>query len=71
MKDDLDHRQINKRLQLYFKAIPDIFNYQIPAKIILARNIITDNVKQAKELTKELEERSDLDRMIDKIKTVL
>lgn len=31
--------------------------------------IITDNVKQAVELTAQLEQRSDLDRMVDKIKT--
>ena len=33
--------------------------------------LITDNVKQALELATELEQRSDLDRMIDKIKTVI
>ena len=33
--------------------------------------LITDNVKQALELAKELEQRSDLDRMIDKIKTMI
>jgi glycerophosphoryl diester phosphodiesterase len=33
--------------------------------------IITDNVTQAMDLTTELEHRSDLDRMIDKIKTIL
>ena len=32
--------------------------------------IITDNVSQARELIVELENRSDLDRMIDKIKTI-
>lgn len=33
--------------------------------------LITDNVKQALELVTELEHRSDLDRMVDKIKTVI
>jgi glycerophosphoryl diester phosphodiesterase len=33
--------------------------------------IITDNVTQAMDLTTELEHRSDLDRMIDKIKTII
>ena len=33
--------------------------------------IITDNVSQALELVTELEHRSDLDRMVDKIKTIL
>ncbi len=33
--------------------------------------IITDNVTQALSLATELEQRSDLDRMIDKIKTIL
>ena len=33
--------------------------------------IITDNVTQAMDLTIELEHRSDLDRMIDKIKTII
>ena len=32
--------------------------------------MITDNVKQAVELTAQLEHRSDLDRMVDKIKTI-
>ena len=32
--------------------------------------LITDNVKQALELANELEHRSDLDRMVDKIKTI-
>ena len=35
-----------------------------------ADGIITDNVSQAVRLATELEQRSDLDRMIDKIKTV-
>ena len=33
--------------------------------------LITDNVSQAIELVTELEQRSDLDRMIDKIQTIL
>lgn len=36
-----------------------------------ADGIITDNVKQAIELITELENRSDLDRMVDRIKTVM
>jgi len=36
-----------------------------------ADGIITDNVSQAMDLITELEQRSDLDRMIDKIRTVL
>ena len=35
-----------------------------------ADGLITDNVRQAIELVTELEQRSDLDRMVDKIKTV-
>ena len=37
----------------------------------MADGIITDNVSQALKLSRELEDRSDLDRMIDKIKTIL
>ena len=33
--------------------------------------LITDNVSQAVRISEELEKRSDLDRMVDKIKTVL
>ena len=36
-----------------------------------ADGIITDNVVQAMELITELENRSDLDRMVDKIKTIM
>ena len=36
-----------------------------------ADGLITDNVSQAIELVTELEQRSDLDRMVDKIKTIL
>jgi glycerophosphoryl diester phosphodiesterase len=36
-----------------------------------ADGIITDNVSQAVRISEELEKRSDLDRMVDKIKTVL
>ena len=36
-----------------------------------ADGIITDNVSQAMDLISELEQRSDLDRMIDKLRTVL
>ena len=36
-----------------------------------ADGLITDNVSQALELVTELEQRSDLDRMIDKIKTIM
>ena len=36
-----------------------------------ADGLITDNVSQALELITELEQRSDLDRMIDKIKTIM
>lgn len=36
-----------------------------------ADGLITDNVSQALGLVTELEQRSDLDRMIDKIKTIL
>ena len=35
-----------------------------------ADGIITDNVSQAIGLATELEQRTDLDRMVDKIKTV-
>lgn len=41
-----------------------------PAVYTEADGIITDNVSQAVRLITELEQRSDLDRMIDKIKTV-
>ena len=37
----------------------------------MADGIITDNVSQALKLSGDLEDRSDLDRMIDKIKTIL
>ena len=33
--------------------------------------IITDHVKQATELSSKLDQRSDLDRMVDKVKTIL
>ena len=36
-----------------------------------ADGIITDNVRQAVDLTTVLEERSDIDRMVDKIKTIM
>ena len=36
-----------------------------------ADGIITDNVTQARKMTEELKKRSDVDRMVDKIKTVL
>ena len=36
-----------------------------------ADGIITDNVTQAIKMTEELKKRSDVDRMVDKIKTVL
>ena len=36
-----------------------------------ADGIITDNVSQAIELISEIEQRSDLERMVDKIKTVI
>ena len=36
-----------------------------------ANGIITDNVSQALLLSKKLEDRSDIDRMVDKIKTIL
>ena len=36
-----------------------------------ADGLITDNVTQAIELAGELEQRSDLDRMVDKIKTII
>jgi glycerophosphoryl diester phosphodiesterase len=36
-----------------------------------ADGIITDHVKQATELSSKLDQRSDLDRMVDKVKTIL
>lgn len=39
--------------------------------ILLLIGIMTDNVTQAVEMAKGLEKRSDVDRMVDKIKTVL
>ena len=33
--------------------------------------LITDNVRQAMELVNKLEHRSDLDRMVDRIKTIM
>lgn len=37
----------------------------------LADGLITDNVTQAIELSEELGDRSDLDRMVDRIKTIM
>ena len=75
-RDDNIHQRIMEKLGLYEnkKVLVWTVNEEGSQKYFLCSRvdgIITDNVSQALKLFGELEDRSDLERMIDKIKTLL